>query len=607
MQGGWSESILFNDTTRLKPGSGNDEATSNSTAVETSKSNPVGCSAPSGNFVATICNEPSVPVSAAKVAASVVSQVQSLEEEPEIPKTYIEFEVTVPEFLRYISFDYSFSNIGDGDYVYIFLDGDIIWKMSGEPFTPGETVSSELIPLRAEPGLKKLIIALYGVGEQNAQFSLDNFKFTTVADTDSDGYGDDDDVFPDDPSEWEDTDGDGIGNNADTDDDGDEISDSIEQTACSDPLNPDSDHDTIPDGIEDADHNGTVDPGETSPCLQDTDSDDTLDNKDNCPIDAGKTEPGVCGCGSADKDHDADGTLSCQDEADDNDGFEDTDDTFPLDPDEDADTDGDGIGDNADLDDGMYPDHAVTASTVDKAELAPEENFTYSATVKNQGTGRARRTTLRYYRSADSTVDSNDTPLGTDAVGTLNAGQTSEEDISLPAPTDPGTYWIGSCVDLIKGDTDPENNCDTAVQITVADNQPDFTVSDLSSPAEIEAGKYFNTTAEFTNQGTLDAFPTTADWYFVDIAEQSTSPSVHQEQIPALTVNQSLSRPAKLRAPCKKGEYFLAACINPGMNGESDNSNNCLLKFLSITETETCTGGDGKASSLPAILHLLRN
>ncbi len=132
---------------------------------------------------------------------------------------------------------------------------------------------------------------------------MNNFKFTTVADTDGDGYGDDDDAFPNDPNEWLDTDHDGIGNNRDPDDDGDGISDSIEEAGCTDPLNPDSDGDTLADvgsdtdlavfqqdmddttttnplngdtngdgtgdGVEDSNHNGRKDAGETDPTIKD--------------------------------------------------------------------------------------------------------------------------------------------------------------------------------------------------------------------------------------------------------------------------------------------------------------------------------------------------
>jgi len=55
-------------------------------------------------------------------------------------------------------------------------------------------------------------------------------------DSDGDGVPDDEDAFPNDPTEWDDTDGDGIGNNADTDDDGDTMPDDYEAANGLDPL-----------------------------------------------------------------------------------------------------------------------------------------------------------------------------------------------------------------------------------------------------------------------------------------------------------------------------------------------------------------------------------
>ncbi|UCH90156.1 MAG: hypothetical protein JSV49_05840 [Thermoplasmata archaeon] len=69
-----------------------------------------------------------------------------------------------------------------------------------------------------------------------------------VIDSDGDGYGDDVDDFPDDPSEWLDTDGDGKGNNADPDDDNDGLTDNEEKTLGTDPLLKDTDKDGHDDG-----------------------------------------------------------------------------------------------------------------------------------------------------------------------------------------------------------------------------------------------------------------------------------------------------------------------------------------------------------------------
>ncbi len=84
-------------------------------------------------------------------------------------------------------------------------------------------------------------------------------------DDDNDGYLDDEDDFPLDPTEWLDTDSDGIGNNADPDDDGDGYLDAIEISEGTDPLDPDStppdnDGDFIPDSIDpDDDNDGVLD------------------------------------------------------------------------------------------------------------------------------------------------------------------------------------------------------------------------------------------------------------------------------------------------------------------------------------------------------------
>ncbi|WP_420208579.1 DUF1566 domain-containing protein [Candidatus Electronema sp. JC] len=264
-RGGWRESILLHDTINFPPFNGGEKDKTNNSTVTPSSNTQHGCGLinSSGSLLSALCIE--APVTSASPARD--SQLASATEEPQIPKSSIEFTVTVPKFLRYISFDYSFPKIGDGDYVYIFLDGVPVWKMSGDGLTAGETVASGLIPVRAAAGQKKLIIALYSVGEQNAEFSLNNFKFTTVADTDGDGRPDDEDAFPNDPGEWLDNDQDGIGNNADLDDDNDGVADSKDAF----PLDPSEWQDTDGDGKGD---NADID----------DDNDGVADTVDNCPF-----------------------------------------------------------------------------------------------------------------------------------------------------------------------------------------------------------------------------------------------------------------------------------------------------------------------------------
>jgi hypothetical protein len=68
--------------------------------------------------------------------------------------------------------------------------------------------------------------------------------------------------------------------------------------------------DTDSDGVCDVDDNC---PAVANPAQTDTDSDGIGDMCDGCPADAGKTLPGICGCGVADTDSDLEGTPNCND------------------------------------------------------------------------------------------------------------------------------------------------------------------------------------------------------------------------------------------------------------------------------------------------------
>ncbi|MBX7147724.1 VWA domain-containing protein [bacterium] len=102
----------------------------------------------------------------------------------------------------------------------------------------------------------------------------------------------------------------------------------------------------------------------------DADSDGANDCRDNCPSDAGKTEPGICGCGVSDQaDADGDSTPDCIDECvsdpgkiipgicgcgvsdadSDGDDVVDCQDLCPVDPATSGDTDGDGTADCNDM------------------------------------------------------------------------------------------------------------------------------------------------------------------------------------------------------------------------------------------------------------------
>ncbi len=97
------------------------------------------------------------------------------------------------------------------------------------------------------------------------------------------------------------------------------------------------------------------------------------------------------------------------------------------------------------------------------------ETFTLSARVLNDGSGESPATTLRYYRSTDSTITTSDTEEGTDSVGAITGGSTSAQSIDLTAPSTAGTYYYGVCVDTVTNESNTTDNCQSSgTQVTVA-------------------------------------------------------------------------------------------------------------------------------------------
>ena len=93
--------------------------------------------------------------------------------------------------------------------------------------------------------------------------------------------------------------------------------------------------------------------------------------------------------------------------------------------------------------------------------------FDLSTTVTNQGNSESVPTTLRYYRSADPMITAEDEPVGTEPVAPLDEVGSRTDSVLLTAPTNPGTYYYGACVDVVAGESNTTNNCSRAVEVTV--------------------------------------------------------------------------------------------------------------------------------------------
>ena len=226
------------------------------------------------------------------------------------------------------------------------------------------------------------------------------------------------------------------------------------------------------------------------------------------------------------------------------------------------------------------PDLVVAAPTVNNTAPDAGATFTLSATVRNAGDESSAATTLRFYHSTDATITTSDAPVGTDAVAELAASGTSDESVSLTAPSTAGTYYYGACVDAVTGESETTNNCSSSVQITVPEPDPEpapdlvVTAPTVSNNAP-EAGATFTLSAEVRNDGDEAAAATTLRYYRSTGAIITTSDTeLGTDEVGALAASGTSDESVSLTATLPAGTYYYGACVD-AVTGESETTNNC--------------------------------
>ena len=229
------------------------------------------------------------------------------------------------------------------------------------------------------------------------------------------------------------------------------------------------------------------------------------------------------------------------------------------------------------------PDLVVSTPTVSASNPEAGGFFTLSATVSNQGSTRSAASTLRYYRSTDTTITTSDTSLGTDSVGVLVAFGASDQSIDLTAPSDDGTYYYGACVDAVSGESSTTNNCSGAVTVTVGAETataPDLVVISgriVVSRIYLEAGATTQARVIVENQGDGASSATTARFYWstdatINPSEDTEGGTVALVALAADATSDQLS--FHVNNPNQPGLYYFGGCVD-AVSGESDTTNNC--------------------------------
>ena len=234
------------------------------------------------------------------------------------------------------------------------------------------------------------------------------------------------------------------------------------------------------------------------------------------------------------------------------------------------------------------PNLQVGTPTVDDAGPDTSAPFTLSTTVSNTGDGEAPATTLRYYRSTDTTITTSDTEVGTDAVGVLAPAGTRAESILLRAPSTTGSYYYGACVDVVTDESDTTDNCSASVKVdVVAPRRSDLVVgSPTVSNNAPETEESFNLSATVTNQGDGAATSTLRYYRSTDATITTSDTEVGTDDVGVLFASGTSAESISLTAPFTAGTYYYGACVDV-VAGETNRTNNCST---AVEVTVSATG-----------------
>ena len=222
------------------------------------------------------------------------------------------------------------------------------------------------------------------------------------------------------------------------------------------------------------------------------------------------------------------------------------------------------------------PDLLVDAVSVSSSTPSPGQNITLRARVRNIGNQAAGSGTLTYYQStADSTIDTGDTSVGTaDDIGALSASQSSSQNTPFTAPSAVGVYYYGACVAGHGTDTNAANDCSTAVRIKIPGS--DLVVeSPRVSDSTPEPGERFTFSARVRNSGVDETSGTTLTYYRSTDATITTGDAEEgTDSVGSLRPGRSDDESISLDAPTTPGTYYYGACVAT-VSGEDDEMNNC--------------------------------
>ena len=163
-------------------------------------------------------------------------------------------------------------------------------------------------------------------------------------------------------------------------------------------------------------------------------------------------------------------------------------------------------------------------------------------------------------------------------MGALDQSTTESESISLTAPSTPGTYYYGACVDSVSGESNTANNCSSGKEAIVQSvGNSDIVVGSFSvRDTEVGPGESVRLTVTVRNDGTGRSGGFILSYYLSTNSTISSSDTeVGRDGVQQLNSGQTSPRETiTVNAPSVSGTYYYGVCFGT-IAGESNTANNC--------------------------------
>ena len=227
------------------------------------------------------------------------------------------------------------------------------------------------------------------------------------------------------------------------------------------------------------------------------------------------------------------------------------------------------------------PDLIVSEVYIDPTSpLSPGQSFDIYAKVENIGDARAASLPLNYFitRSRTGGILGSDI-IGRDTVSSLGASEYEWESHDSNAPSTPGTYYYGACVNSVPGESNPNNNCSARYPLVV--NQPpkpDLTaeVVSIGDDNDQYVDETFTFTARVRNIGNASASSSTLRFYRSTNSYISAGDTQLTTRVTRLLSSSGtrIVSASDLTAPSDTRTYYYGVCVD-SVSGESNTGNNC--------------------------------